>query len=128
MECRAGSGLCGAIELPLGNPVPEEKLIEPGRLRYAAESHLRSTRVYDPAGWDNHGQTLRISVGVSGPASLMSHALQWCMKDSYCEEEWIAIAWLQNSMGDVRDSRAAVVGILDNFVTECLRANPECGR
>ena len=39
MQFRAGSGLYGAIELPLGNPVPGEELVAPAQGRLGEPQH-----------------------------------------------------------------------------------------
>ena len=52
VECRAGFGLCGAIKLPLGNPVPWEELVEPALrcVRDAAEDTPLANPTRTPPG------------------------------------------------------------------------------
>lgn len=94
----------------------------------AAEWRLRAAGIYDSeARW----QILYVQVGTAAEADVIQLRLHRGLRDTGSGSAGEAIVWSAQGLGvrgDEQDFLQAVSGKLDQFITEYLRANPECGQ
>ena len=83
------------------------------------------------AGWEEHRQSLDVRVGTNGVASSLELILYRFVMDTGYGQAGPMLAWEWGTTGvygDEQNIRNTVSRGIDQFITEYLRANPECGR
>lgn len=93
------------------------------------ESRLRTARIYDEDGWDNVWQYLAVSInGISSAINLDIFLYRAIWNSGYGELGTVivygsSVVMANPSTSFIRDN---VTDIVEEFIVEYLRANPEC--
>lgn len=102
------------------------------RLENAAESRLRAASLFADK---STGQALFIEILATGrrsqnkpTISRRDMILLRYIADTGHGREGLVHVWAMGGVGSFDDTMSEVAGMLDKFLTEYLRANPECGR
>ena len=98
-------------------------------LRNATESRLRSARLYADDGWDNHRQSLDLHLTILGPVSKYDAYLYRFIWDTGYGQAGTVLVWAMGSIGvhgDESHHHTSISSIVDAFIIEYLRTNPEC--
>lgn len=112
-------------------PHDDENLEE--RLRTAAESRLRAARLYEDPPPRPVQQKLVIRVLVTGPEGGPSDTSRWDVslyrwaRNTGYGQIGPVIVWHWGAIGGVDHIVSSVSEMVDRFLVEYLRANPECG-
>ena len=120
-----------ALEVQLvGKAEADERLRE--RLTNSAESRLRAAGLFiepPPVQWLTLDVLGSASEGQSTPdIAKYSVTLSRLASDTGFGRAGAVFVWQRAGIAGFGDIREAVTDLLDQFLTEYLRANPECGR
>ncbi len=116
------------LNVDVGGAEDDERLHS--SLLNLAESRLRSAHLYDEDGWDLHHQDVNLVVTVVGTATHIRLVLYRFMWDVGFGKPGVVIVWMRGivgSHGSDSGRRSNAADLVDQFITEYLRANPECG-
>ena len=97
-------------------------------LQTLVESRLRFARLHAEDGWNEWGQVLLIDVTAIDTALVVEVHLMRFVMDTGSGKQGSVLVWNLSTLGVNSRVNFLLADLVGQFITEYVRANPECGR